>query len=89
MENIKKQLTTEYNSAVFFFNKGDFKHFLGDARHCIEWILKYMIYEIIDSNDQAEKLINGQNDIVFNKANNTWNITNTTQEQVPEGAFFA
>ncbi len=89
MDHIKEQLTKEYNSAVCFFNKGDFKHFLGDARHCIEWILKYMIYDIIDSDSQALSLINGQDSITLNQSSNTWEISKTPQAQQPEGAYFA
>lgn len=89
MENIRKNLSENYKSAIAFFNVGDYKHFFGDIRVCIEWFFKFMIHEVLNDEALANDIIDGKNSINLNRNTNCWILTNIAQEQKPEGTFFA
>lgn len=89
MENLKQQLTDKYNSSVAFFNNRDYEHFFDDARKTIELVLKYMIYEVLDSPELAANVISGEDSIRLDKSNNIWKPTGQPSTEEPKGAFFA
>lgn len=89
MENIKKNLTEAYNSSVIFFNSGDYKHFFDDARNTIEWLSKYMIWEVLDYSTLANDVILGRNTIKLDKSTNLWSPTGQCASEEPKGAYLA
>lgn len=86
MNAIKKQFIEDYESSVNFFNKGDVKHFLRDARLCIEGLAKIMIYEVLSDDNLAMSIIKG--DKRFSRNDNSWIVEDESQNQEPEGSYF-
>ena len=87
MDTIKSEFIENYESSVIFYNKGDIKHFLGDARNCIEGLAKIMIYEVLCDDALATSVIKGEKK--FSRGcDNTWIIEDESQRQEPEGSFF-
>ena len=87
MDAIKKQFIENYESSVIFYNKGDIKHFLGDARLCIEGLAKIMIYEVLCDDNLATSLIKGERRFT-RRPDNTWIIEDESQKKEPEGSYF-
>lgn len=86
MNELIKQFKENYTSAVNFFNNGDVKHFLGDARLCIEGLAKIMIFEVLGDDELSKSLIKGEKKIM--KDDNNWIVVDESQNQEPEGAYF-
>jgi hypothetical protein len=59
MEEIKDGLRRDYNRAVSCFNEKDYRGFFMSVRPSIEWMSKFMIYDIIDDDDISDDLIDG------------------------------
>ena len=49
MDKIIENLTRDYKSSIDFFNHADYNHFFSDIRLSIEWFLKLMIHEVLES----------------------------------------
>lgn len=63
MEHIKENLKHDYNLAVEYFNTKDFKSFFRNIRPAIESLAQLMIYDMLDSDEDAMGLIDGTKDI--------------------------
>lgn len=88
MKTIEKYLKRDFESAVDFFNVGDFRHFFGDIRLSIEWFSKLMIHEVLNDEKLANDIISGKKNIELNKSSQKYCITNTPQKTEPEGSYF-
>lgn len=59
MEELKDGLRRDYNRAVSCYNEKDYRGFFMSVRPSIEWMSKFMIYDIINNDDISDDLIDG------------------------------
>ena len=88
MDKIIENLTRDYKSSIDFFNHADYNHFFSDIRLSIEWFLKLMIHEVLESESLANAIIEGKDSFSLDRASNRWKLAGKPQQQEPEGAFF-
>lgn len=65
MDKIIENLTRDYKSSIDFFNHADYNHFFSDIRLSIEWFLKLMIHEVLESESLANAIIEGKRFFFF------------------------
>lgn len=89
MEKCKNQLKKEYNTAVDFYNKGDYEHYFFHIRKSIEYFGKYLIFDTMQKCGEIENanyIISGE--YSFNIDNRGCTLSKTPQQREPEGSFF-
>ena len=68
MDKIIENLTRDYKSSIDFFNHADYNHFFSDIRLSIEWFLKLMIHEVLESESLANAIIEGKDSFSLDRA---------------------
>lgn len=68
MDEIKKGIRRDYNAAVEYFNKKDYRGFFMNIRPSIEWLAKLMIMDIL-GNEKACDIIAGKLSFVKSSSN--------------------
>ena len=87
MEEIKKGILHDYNAAVECFNKKDYRGFFMNIRPSIEWLSKLMIMDIIDKEEDAYNIIDGEVSIVKSPLN-TYKLQDNSSSKKPSGKAF-
>ncbi len=89
MDRIKILFREEYNRAIDFFDKGDYKEYFRHIRVAIEYFAKLLIYDVLsikgESESVTEEIIQGRKWYDFK---NNFAIILNPQPTTPEGKIF-
>lgn len=91
MERIQEQLKKRYNMSIEFYNKGDYEQYFYHTRKSIELIGKFLIFDTLKNREGegvASKIISGDFSFSLDKQHKVCNLTQTPQQEEPEGSFF-
>ena len=87
MEEIKRGILHDFNTAVESFNKKDYRGFFMNIRPSIEWLSKLMILDIVGNEDDANDIIDGLVSIVKSPLN-TYQLQDNSSNKKPSGKAF-
>ena len=90
MEISKNEFKKEYNTAIDFYNKGDYEHYFHHIRKTIENFGIFLIFDTMQKRGEIEKanyIISGEYSFHIDN-NRVCTLTPTPQSREPEGSFF-
>ena len=88
MEQTKESLKHGYNLAVKSFNDADYRSFFLNIRPAIELLSQYLIFDIMDNEEKALDLINGETTINRNRDDGTYSYSDYPPNFKPTGRSF-
>lgn len=88
MEQTRDNLLHDYNLAVKSFDNADYVSFFRNVRPVIEWLSQYLIFDIMDDEEKALDLIDGNALINKNKEDNTYSYVEYPPKFKPTGKIF-
>ena len=62
---ITDELTELYNNAVDFYYKADFRNFFSNIRNAVENVCKAIIFDALQDEDIANKILEGKKGLSF------------------------
>lgn len=86
MNDIKSSLKHDYNIAVRAFNENDFTSFFRNIRPCIELLSKLIVYDILNDEEEAQDLIDGESQII--KGYDNFALSDKRANHQPAGKDF-
>lgn len=62
---ITDMLTEQYNNAVDFYYKADFRNFFSNIRNAVDKVCKAIIFDALQDEDIANKILEGKKGLYF------------------------
>lgn len=89
MELTKEKLRNDYNLAVELFNDKKYALFLRNVRTAISQLSMYIIYDLVDDEDEARDIIDGNISLQWNKNKNCYDIQDYPAKYKPSGRDYS
>lgn len=86
LKQITDTLIEKYNNAVDFYRNEDFEHFFGDMRKAVEAICKAIIFDALQDDENANKILDGKKEITFNAVDKKYEILDSHNGCIPSNS---
>lgn len=81
---ITEALTEKYNKAVDFYHKADFDHFFMNIRVATEYVCKAIIFDALQDEEIANKLLEGKKKFIFKAETCKYEIKDWPHGNIPQ-----
>lgn len=86
LRQITDELTEQYNNAVDFYYKADFLNFFSNIRSAVENVCKAIIFDALQDEDIANKILDGKKGLSFNARTCKYEIKDRLHVTVPQNS---
>ena len=86
LRQITDELTEQYNNAVDFYYKADFLNFFSNIRSAVENVCKAIIFDALQNEDIANKILDGKKELSFNARTCKYEIKDRLHVTVPQNS---
>ena len=83
---ITEALTEKYNNAVDFYHKANFDNFFMNIRVATEYVCKAIIFDVLQYEETANKILDGKKRITYNTGACKYEIKDLSNGCVPQNA---